>query len=40
MIAATGAVLYAYKSSVDLVGLEKKDFIPQVQDMITVAEFY
>ena len=34
------AVLYACKASVDLFGLEKNDFIPQVQDIITVGEFY
>jgi predicted peroxiredoxin len=36
----TGAGLYACKASVDLFGLEKNDFIPQVQDIITVGEFY
>ena len=40
MIADTGASLYACKASVDLFGLEKNDFIPQVQDIITVGEFY
>jgi peroxiredoxin family protein len=40
MIADTGAGLYACKASVDLFGLEKNDFIPQVQDIITVGEFY
>ncbi len=40
MIAATGAGIYACKASVDLFGLEKNDFIPQVQDIITVGEFY
>jgi peroxiredoxin family protein len=40
MIADTGAGLYACKASVDLFGLEKNDFIPQVQDIITVCEFY
>ena len=40
MIADTGAGMYACKASVDLFGLEKNDFIPQVQDIITVAEFY
>ena len=40
MIADTGADLYACKASVDLFGLEKNDFIPQVQDIITVGEFY
>jgi peroxiredoxin family protein len=40
MIADTGAGLYACKASVDLFGLEKDDFISQVQDVITVGEFY
>jgi peroxiredoxin family protein len=37
MIADTGAGVYACKASVDLFGLEKNDFIPQVQDIVTVA---
>src|SRR5258708_19909248 len=40
MIPDTGAGLYACKASVDLFGLEKNDLIPQVQDIITVGEFY
>jgi peroxiredoxin family protein len=40
MIADTGAGLYACKASADLFGMEKNDFIPQVQDIITVGEFY
>ena len=40
MIADTGAGLYACKASVDLFGLEKNDFIPQVSDIMTVGEFY
>jgi len=40
MIADTGAGLYACKASVDLFGMEKNDFIPQVKDIITVGEFY
>ncbi|HZU79271.1 MAG TPA: DsrE/DsrF/DrsH-like family protein [Acidimicrobiales bacterium] len=40
MIADTGAGLYACKASVDLFGLEKNDFIPQIRDIITVGEFY
>ena len=40
MIADTGAGLYACKASVDLFGLEKNDFIPQLHDIITVGEFY
>ena len=40
MIADTGAKLYGCKASVDLFGLSKADFIPQVEDIITVGEFY
>jgi peroxiredoxin family protein len=40
MIADTGAGLYACKASVDLFDLDKNDLIPQVQDIITVGEFY
>ena len=40
MIADTGAGLFACKASVELFGLEKNDFIPQVNDIITVGEFY
>jgi peroxiredoxin family protein len=40
MIYETGAGFYACKASVDLFGLEKNDLVPQVQDIITVGEFY
>jgi peroxiredoxin family protein len=40
MIADSGAGLYACKASVDLFGLSDEDFIPQVQEVITVGEFY
>jgi len=40
MIAGTGAGLFGCKASVELFGLEKNDFIEQVQDIITVGEFY
>jgi peroxiredoxin family protein len=40
MIADTGAGLYACKASVDLFGFEKNDFVSQIQDIITVGEFY
>ena len=40
MISDTGAGLYACKASVDLFGLDKDDFIEQVDDIITVGEFY
>jgi len=40
MIADTGAGMYACLASVDLFVLSKEDFIPQVQDIITVGDFY
>jgi peroxiredoxin family protein len=40
MISDSGAPLYGCKASVDLFGLTKDDFIPQVKDIITVGEFY
>ncbi len=40
MIADSGAGLYACKASVDMFHLTNEDFIPQVQDIITVGEFY
>jgi peroxiredoxin family protein len=40
MIADTGAGMYACKASVDLFKMEKDDFIDQVDDIITVGEFY
>jgi peroxiredoxin family protein len=40
MIAESGAPLYACKASVDLFGLDEDDFIPEVEDIITVGEFY
>ncbi len=40
MIADTGAGMYACKASVDLFGLSKDDFVPQVREIITVGEFY
>ncbi len=36
----SGCGVFACKASVDLFGLEKDDFIDQVQDIITVGEFY
>ena len=40
LISDTGAGLYACQASVDLFGLEKDDFIEQVDDIITVGDFY
>ena len=39
-IADTGAGMYACNASVDRFGLEKSDFVDQVQDIIIVDEFY
>ena len=40
MIADTGAGLYACKATVDMFGLTMDDFVPQVEDIISVGEFY
>ncbi|HUY24845.1 MAG TPA: DsrE/DsrF/DrsH-like family protein [Candidatus Saccharimonadales bacterium] len=40
MIADTGCGMYACKASADLFGFTKADFIEQVEDIITVGEFY
>ena len=40
MISDTGAGLYACLASVDLFGIERDDLIEQVNDIITVGEFY
>jgi peroxiredoxin family protein len=40
MISDTGAGMYACLASVDMFGLTKEDFIPQVDDIITVGDFY
>jgi len=40
MIGDTGAGMYACKASVDMFGLAKDDFVDQIQDIITVGEFY
>ena len=40
MISDTGAGIFACKASVDLFELTKDDMIEQVQDIITVGEFY
>ena len=40
MISDSGAGLYACKASADLFGMHKDDFIDQVNDIITVGEFY
>jgi peroxiredoxin family protein len=40
MISDSGAGLYACKASVEMFKLSKDDFIDQVNDIITVGEFY
>jgi peroxiredoxin family protein len=40
MISDSGAGLYACKASVDLFGLDREDFIDEVDGVITVGEFY
>ena len=39
-IGDTGAGMYACKASVDMFGLHEDDFVEQVQEIITVGEFY
>jgi peroxiredoxin family protein len=36
----SGVQLYACKASVDMFGLTMQDFVPQVEDIISVGEFY
>jgi peroxiredoxin family protein len=40
MIHDAGGDLYACKATVDMFHLEKKDFCPQVEEIISVGEFY
>ena len=40
MISDTGAGLYACQASVDLFGMERDDLIDEVDDIITVGDFY
>jgi peroxiredoxin family protein len=40
MIADTGCGMYACLASVEMFGLSKDDFVEQVQDIITVGDFY
>jgi peroxiredoxin family protein len=40
LVADSGAALYACKASVDMFGLTMEDFVPQVEDIISVGEFY
>jgi peroxiredoxin family protein len=36
----SGVHLYACKATVDVFGLTTEDFVPQVEDIISVGEFY
>ncbi len=40
LIADSGAGLYACRATVDMFGLTMEDFVPQVNDIISVGEFY
>jgi peroxiredoxin family protein len=40
LVADSGANLYACKATVDMFGLTMDDFVPQVEDIISVGEFY
>ena len=40
MISDSGAGIYACKASVDMFGLDDADFVPQVDEVLTVGEFY
>lgn len=40
LIADSGAHLYACRATVDMFGLALEDFVPQVDGIITVGEFY
>jgi peroxiredoxin family protein len=40
LLADSGAHLYACKASVDMFALTMDDFVPQVEDIISVGEFY
>jgi peroxiredoxin family protein len=40
LVGDSGAHLYACKATVDMFGLTMEDFVPQVDDIISVGEFY
>lgn len=40
LVADSGVRLYACKATVDMFGLTLEDFVPQVEDVISVGEFY
>ncbi len=40
LVGDSGARLYACKATVDMFGLTMEDFVPQVEEIISVGEFY
>ena len=40
MISDSGGKLYACQATVDMYGLSMDDFVPQVEKVLTVGEFY
>jgi peroxiredoxin family protein len=40
LVADSGAHLYACKATVDMFELTMNDFVPQVEEIISVGEFY
>jgi peroxiredoxin family protein len=40
LVADSGVKLYACKATVDMFGLTKDDFVPQVDEILTVGDFY
>jgi peroxiredoxin family protein len=40
LVADSGTRLYACKATVDMFGLTMEDFVPQVEEIISVGEFY
>ncbi len=40
LVADSGVQLYACRATVDMFGLTMEDFVPQVEDIISVGEFY
>ncbi len=40
LVSDSGVHLYACRASVDMFGLSIEDFVPQVEDVISVGEFY
>ena len=40
LVSDSGVRLFACKATVDMFGLTMEDFVPQVEDIISVGEFY